>query len=277
MRSISDFPVEILDEVLSPALAEPQSGRLCNMALVNRAWHSRTTAQVYSPWVYNGTRHSFKQLWLFLRTILSNRQLSCFVRRVHIGNLGVNPYVLPNQEADYSFDEEDISLVHRAIDHAKYAHIESDIISAIRQGDRRPLMALLLASLPNLIVIRAHVATHDPYLAVLLQQALDRQSHEPDTPESLGQLRELYAFAEVSVSVEAAVVGLAEIPATVLRLDGIWPVLFLRSMRKLRLYDLDTGGIAALTEKRQKDQICYINDLSDTPTTYSAEVFVIHP
>ncbi|KAL2820396.1 hypothetical protein BJX63DRAFT_428224 [Aspergillus granulosus] len=261
MRGLSDLPVELLDEVLSSALVEPNNSRqLCHFALVNRAWHSRTTAQVYGSWVYNGTRHSFRRLWLFLRTILSDRYLSCLLRRVHIGNWGVNPYVLLDQEADgYALDEDDISLVRRAVNQATLTHIEPDIISAIRQGDRRPLMALLLASVPNLMVIRAHVPLHDPYLAAVLQQALDCQKR--DIPGPLRQLCELYAFAEVSIPAKAAMEDISDIPGAPLRLNDIWPVFFLRPMRKVHLYDLDTDGIAALIEKNQNHQTSYINNL----------------
>ncbi|CEN61010.1 hypothetical protein ASPCAL07679 [Aspergillus calidoustus] len=261
MRGLLDLPVEILDQVLSLALTEPHSSQLCDFALVNRAWHSRTTVQVYSLWAYNGTRHSFKQLWLFLRTILSNRHLASLVRRVHIGNWGVNPYALLGHEADYSLHEDDISLTRQAIDQAKLIPIESTMISDIRQGDCRPLMALLLASLPNLLVIRAHVPRDDPYLTAVLQRALVQPTHERGTPGPLSQLRDVYVFAEVPVPAEIPLEYLSDIPAAPLRLDVIWPMLFLRSMRKLHLYDLEADGIATLIQKHQDHQTSYINDL----------------
>ncbi|KAL4862239.1 hypothetical protein BDV12DRAFT_203236 [Aspergillus spectabilis] len=123
-------------------------------------------------------------------------------------------------------------------------------------------MALLLASLPKLAVIRAHVPSHDPYLAAVLQQALDQQSRGQDIPGLLGHLRELYIFAEVWFPAEIPEdENLSDIPAAPLKLDGLWPVLLLQSMRKLHLYDLEADGIAVLIEKNQYDQTCYIDDL----------------
>ncbi|KAL2861835.1 hypothetical protein BJX68DRAFT_223369 [Aspergillus pseudodeflectus] len=262
MRSLSDLPDEIFDEVLSLALAEPHPGQLCDFARVNRAWHSRTTAQAYSSWVYNGTRHSFKRLWLFVRSMLGSPHLASTVRRVHIGNWGVNPFLLLEQAADYSLSEDDMRLLRQAIDRINLPHIQSDtMISEIRQGDRRPLMALLLASLPNLIAIHAHVPLNDPYLAAVLQQALDWQSHRRDTPGPLGELRDMYVFAEVSVPAEGPVEYLADIPAAPLRLHDIWPVLFLRSMRKLHLYGLETDGIATSIGQQQNHHTSNIDDL----------------
>ncbi|KAL2846050.1 hypothetical protein BJX68DRAFT_268907 [Aspergillus pseudodeflectus] len=67
-------------------------------------------------------------------------------------------------------------------------------LQEIQQGDRRPLVALLLGSLPNLVRIRVHVPSSDPYLAALLKLALERER-----PSPLNRLRELYVFAEVPV------------------------------------------------------------------------------
>ncbi|KAL4882731.1 hypothetical protein BJY04DRAFT_217219 [Aspergillus karnatakaensis] len=181
---------------------------------------------------------------------------------MHVGNWGVNPYLLFDQKVDYSFDEDDLSLLRGGLSQTGLHHLESDMILDIHRGDRRPLMALLLALLPNLAVIRAHVPSHDPYLMAVLQHALNEQTRGQDTSSLLGHLRELFIFAEVWLPAEIPEEeNLSDTPRAPLKLDGLWPVLFLPTMRKLYLYDLETEGISTLIEKTQHDQTCYIDDL----------------
>ncbi|KAL2820134.1 hypothetical protein BDW59DRAFT_164749 [Aspergillus cavernicola] len=219
-------------------------------------------ARVFGFWTYNGARHSFKRLWLFLRTILGNPHLACLVRTVHIGNWGVNPYTLLEQEFDHPIEKMD--LLRRAIGQAKLTHIKSDMIHDIHQGDRRPLMALLLASLPSLIRIHAHVPLADPYLATVLQNALNRQECGDLGLGSFNQLRELCVFAEVPVIAALPTGGYLESPEAPLRLDNLWPVLFLKSLQTVSLYDLDMDGIAVLLKQKQNHRTSYINSLSLT-------------
>ncbi|KAL4870034.1 hypothetical protein BDV12DRAFT_195835 [Aspergillus spectabilis] len=138
----------------------------------------------------------------------------------------MNPYTLLNRKLHYSLDDDDINLVRRAIGQAELTLTEPDIIHDIHQGDRRPLMTLLLASLPNLTGIRAHVPLGDYYLATVLQQAIDHQERE--VPGPLNQLRELAVFAEVPIATEAPLEDSLEIPQVPLRLDDLWPVLFFK-------------------------------------------------
>ncbi|KAJ0424689.1 hypothetical protein BJY00DRAFT_309106 [Aspergillus carlsbadensis] len=274
MPNPSDLPLELFSQVLSLAHVPSDHLQLCRLALVSRAWAFAVTPHIYKSWVYNGARHSFKRLWLFLRTIISNPNLACLVRTVHIGNWGLNPYTLLNieslpyacleKEFDCPLDDTSTALVHRAISQAGLAHIELDMLRAIQQADRRALMALLLASLPSLTVIRAHIPLSDPYLAIILRRSLEN----PDCgkPGYLDQLRKLYVFAEVPGPDVYYEMGNSGTPKAPLRLDYIWPLLFLKSLRKLSLYDLDTDGIAALVENNQRHRTCQVDNL--TLTTY---------
>jgi hypothetical protein len=50
-------------------------------------------------------------------------------------------------------------------------------------------------------------------------------------------------------------------PSAPLRLEDLWPVLFLKSLRKLSLYELDTEGLAALSKRNRRHRTCYVNSL----------------
>jgi hypothetical protein len=123
-------------------------------------------------------------------------------------------------------------------------------------------MALLLASLPRLTVIRAHIPFSDKYLASILRQCLENQ----DCANSgyLTQLRELYVFADVPVPGTHFKTDDRGNPSAALRLEDSWPVLFLKSLRKLSLYALDTEGLAALIKRNRRHRTCYVNSLTLT-------------
>ncbi|KAL2813594.1 hypothetical protein BJX63DRAFT_431934 [Aspergillus granulosus] len=56
-------------------------------------------------------------------------------------------------------------------------------------GDRRPLMALLLDSLPNVTMIDAHVPQSDPVLGAVLRRALEKQRASEEAEENSTALR----------------------------------------------------------------------------------------
>jgi hypothetical protein len=159
MPNPSDLPLELFSHVLYLVHVPADPQPLCRLALVSRAWAFAVTPQVYSSWVYNGARHSFKRLWLFLRTVLTDSYIACLVRTVHIGNWGLNPYTLLDRESrpyarlegefDCPLDHTDMELVHRAITQAGLTHIESDMIGAIHQADRRALSCANSMSSPR--------------------------------------------------------------------------------------------------------------------------------
>lgn len=117
-------------------------------------------------------------LWKFLRTIRQNPGLANLVCALHVGNWG---FYLPPQyghifEMQLSGDD-DLEIIRTAIREAGIDHLQDSIANSLAQGDRRPLMALLLTSLPNLEVMYAHIPRSDPVLAAVLEKILDRQDH----------------------------------------------------------------------------------------------------
>jgi hypothetical protein len=75
--------------------------------------------------------------------------------------------------------EEDIAAVHDAIRMAGMLKLAPNIEKAILQNDRRPLMALLLTVLPNVISLHAYIPDKDPYLAEVLRLSLDHEEIKP--------------------------------------------------------------------------------------------------
>ncbi|KAL3445085.1 hypothetical protein BJX65DRAFT_282251 [Aspergillus insuetus] len=72
--------------------------------------------------------------------------------------------------------EYELDLISKAIRHAGIEHLEHEIIAKLSSPsadtrDHRPLMALLLASLPSVSTLYAHVPESDPYLAHICKQS----------------------------------------------------------------------------------------------------------
>ena len=88
-------------------------------------------------------------LWKYLRTMRRNPDLAAIVRTLNIGNWGSFDHAYtPGRDSPPPWDE--LELVIRAIHDAAIGHLESSILKTLVKRDRRPLMALLLTSLPNL-------------------------------------------------------------------------------------------------------------------------------
>lgn len=106
--------------------------------------------------------------------------------------------------------------------------------------DRRPLMALLLTSLPNLTVLYAHVSRYDPFMGAVLERGVSCPNNGRPSAPSLRNLKELYLFPEVPVISEKDQkydIWSFHIPP--LRFDYLRPVFSLPNLRVLSLYDLN--------------------------------------
>lgn len=74
-----------------------------------------------------------------------------------IGNWGFYPRVTFGKPEQLGLPQADQDLIHVAGVNAEISTLEPSIINDLHKHDRRPLMALLLTSLPNLTTVYAHV------------------------------------------------------------------------------------------------------------------------
>ncbi|KAE8152782.1 hypothetical protein BDV25DRAFT_127750 [Aspergillus avenaceus] len=232
MPDPAELPLELYGAVLDLAL-ESDSQHLCGLALLNRKWHMAILDRIYRKWTFNGARHSFMTLWKFVRTILSNPGIAALVRTLDIGNWGFYPHdSQPDSHFQLIPDEE--KLVHNAIQDAGLNDLGENILASLSKRDRRPLIVLLLASLPNLLTLYAHVPPSDPILGAFMERILERLvSDKSSCP--LVELKELYLFPEVPPLEPAPDAD----DRLCLKLDHLWPAFYLTSLRTLSLFDLD--------------------------------------
>ncbi|OJJ38323.1 hypothetical protein ASPWEDRAFT_179887 [Aspergillus wentii DTO 134E9] len=182
MPNPADLPQELFHLVPDHALTaeEPDAQRLCSLSLLSRNW----------------------TLWKFLRTVRQNPHLAARVQTLKIGNWGFYPKAAV-QGGDFRPAADEVELVRRAIHDAGIGHLEQRIIESLAKKDRRSLMALLLASLPNLVTVHAHVPMSDPVLGEVLRQTLEPRGrdevhplpgHEPQIP---GMVKRYKVYGQV--------------------------------------------------------------------------------
>lgn len=132
-----------------------------------------------------------------------------------------------------------------------------DAVFANDERDRRPLVALLLASLPRVSTIYAHIPALDPFLGGVLQEALDQQQTCAHST-LLSSLRELHVLSEVpSCVMDNRKPRDEDNLEPSLQLHDIWPVLYLKGLSKLRLYNLNPDGLGSLLQETlQSEKKC---------------------
>ncbi|KAL2846488.1 hypothetical protein BJX68DRAFT_268578 [Aspergillus pseudodeflectus] len=255
MRSLPDLPNELLELILHLAYAtNPPHNRfdhdqnvhldvrgLSRLLLVSRRWHQAFIPQLYSFWSYDAACHTYRSLWKFFRTIMSNPELAAVVQIINIGNWGFGrPFYLP--EEPLVLNPEDLELVSKAIRLAGIGHMEEDILAKVSTPlvrDHRPLVALLLACLPNVSTIYAHVPESDPYLHAVFLAGTKKPL--------FAKLESIYLLAEVPVfELDAPLFRSSSDYYPALKLDVLWPALYLPSLQSMYLYDLDTKGLSDL-------------------------------
>ncbi|KAL2858596.1 hypothetical protein BJY01DRAFT_201378 [Aspergillus pseudoustus] len=275
-----DLPVELLDPILDLASgtdlevdgdhSERLDRRLLrSLLLVNRKWYHGLLPRVYSSWYYNGACHSYMSLWRFLRTVLTSPHIAVLVKTLNVGNWGHGtPFYLSHEVQEPSPADRD--LLSEAICRIGVAHLEDDILekfSVPTPTDHRPLMALLLACLPNLSTLHAHVPKSDPYLQAIMLESLKRPV--------LANLRELHVFPEVPIFDQElnGSPGYEWQTRTFdrLELDITWPLLFLHSLHTVFIHDLDTRDLALLLKDHRaaSNCICHVRHLHVATHTLS--------
>lgn len=247
--------------------------QLSQLILVNRRWRDLCLPTLYAKYSHNGARHSYTSLWRFLRSIMRNPKIAAMVRGASIGNWGFYPDVLAEDDGvrgdNVQFSEGDVEMMRRAIravfnprgkDWKIVDALEARILDpqALSERDCRPLVVLLLMSLPNVETVYLHLPEGGSVLRCVLEEALHCQDKSGELP-FLRHLAHLHLLAEVPVyGFEAGPSFWMSDPA--LRLDDIWPCVYFSGLRTLALYDLETEGIAAFLAK-SSDRICRVENL----------------
>jgi hypothetical protein len=156
------------------------------------------------------------------------------------------------------FSTQDRELVSKAINLAGIEHMEENILAKVSTRsarDHRPLVALLLACLPNVSTIYAHVPESDPYLHAVLLAATKKPL--------FAKLESIYIPAEVPVfELDAPLFRSSSDYYPALKLDVLWPVLYLPNLNSMYLYNLDTEGLSDLLRNVRGSRVCNIKDFS---------------
>ncbi|KAL2014484.1 hypothetical protein VTN00DRAFT_2009 [Thermoascus crustaceus] len=148
-----------------------------NLCLINRRWHAVAVPQLYSRVENHGEPWLKRSLWRFLRTVISNAELAALVRTVDFPQKytyqGKDKDRFKEAERLYSENRE---IVQKAISQAglegSSSSLESEIHEGLQRDDQRPLIALILAHLPNLTTLQIHVQKSDPFLEAILFRAV---------------------------------------------------------------------------------------------------------
>ncbi|KAI9371093.1 hypothetical protein BJX61DRAFT_548542 [Aspergillus egyptiacus] len=261
--------------------------QLAQWTLVNRRWHDLCLPILYAKFSHNGARHSYTSLWRFLRSIMCNPSLAGMAREVSIGNSGFYPDVVAEDDGvrgdNVRFSQADVHLMRRAIravfnprGRRDDGELEARILDprALAERECRPLVVLLLISLPNVETAYLHLPEGCAALRHVLEEAVRCQDESGQLP-CLRKLAHLYLLAEVPVyGFEAGPSCWMSDP--VLRLDDIWPCVYFSGLRTLALYDLETEGISAFLAENSDGRVCRVEDLrvvvKSTPARSSADV-----
>ena len=234
MPDPAELPVELYSVILDLAL-QPDIQHLCGLSLLNRKWHLAMLDRIYHEWAYNGARHSFMRLWKFVRILRTNPHIAALVRTLNIGNWGFYPRT-SQSPSPLQFLPDEKEIMSNAIHDAGLNDLEEGIFESLSKRDRRPLIVILLASVPNLSTLYAHVPPSDPILGTFMKRTLDFQiSSKPSC--SLSKLKELYLFPEVEPPLDIAA-------RSDLKLDYLWPAFYLPSLRALSLFRLNSDKAA---------------------------------
>lgn len=231
-----DLPLELFNEVVDHTIDGRNDVKsLCDLSLVDYQWHAALNTRIYSTWLYDGYRCSISSLWKFLRTILCNRRIANEVRTLQIRNWS---FGFVHGRNRVFFSEDDFELVRNAIYKAGIQQLEWSFMEALRKTDPRPLMALLLTSLPNLTTLYAHLPETDIFLAEVLKRALEGQKDKSQNQSPpLQNLREAHLASVWNYREDWR----ARDKYT-LKLGHLWPVFQLPTIRKLSVFDFDPLG-----------------------------------
>lgn len=249
----SHLPLELFNQVISHNSDRKTHLRtLCSYSLVSHSWNSRVSSHLYSRWLYDGEIHSISSLWKFLRSILCNKKIA---HQVHEVNIRDWKFGLVHTHGRLVLSEGDLDLVRNAVHAAGLERIENSIMEGVRKADPRSLMALLLASLPNIITLYAQLPKTDTFLAEVLRKAAASQ-HDKSNSCSLRSLRQAHFTSawnyraknddDDDESDDDDENDGDERDAYHLKLDYLWPIFHLPTVHRLSLFDFDILGAADL-------------------------------
>ena len=271
MPDPANLPAELFHDILDLALhGERDKQRLCRLALLNRKWNRALVDRIYGEWSYNGARRPFSTLWKFVRTMSSNAHLAALVRTLVVGNWGFYPRTsFPDPPARVQLPPDDSEVIRRAIRHTGLGEFEVRILESLSRRDRRPLMAILFASVPNLSSLHAHTAPPCPVLEAVFKRALGKEVSD-GFPCPLQELKELYLFAEIPpvlfgdddseyLGSEASVYGEPDDISGSLKLESLWSVFYLPKLRTLSLFDIKPEDTAEFPG--EEDAVSHVENL----------------
>lgn len=242
MPDPAELPVELYIPILDLSL-QSDTQHLCGLALLNRKWYIAMRDRIYREWAYNGARHSFITLWKFVRTVRSNAHIAALVRTLNIGNWGFYPRAnQPQSQLQLLPDE--IKSIRNAIHDVGLNNLEKSIFKSLSRRDRRPLIVILLASVPNLSTLYAHVPPSDPILGNFMKKIFEFQISDKPL-RSLSKLKALYLFHEIPApEAETFPDEDDEDAGSYLKLDYLWPAFYLPTLRTLSLFGLNSDKAA---------------------------------
>lgn len=177
MAPAPNLPLEVLDIILSYIEEDYDDPLWHSLSLINHSWHVAVTPRIYSRFEYHGDFEKRGALWLFLRTVIEAPWLASLVQTVDLQHAlkftGAKSFSL----AELLCTRHE-TVVRQAIKKTNISSLGSDVVlKALRKDDRRPLVAMILASLPNLETLSMNVSDSDPYLQPILQRAIGIQHH----------------------------------------------------------------------------------------------------
>jgi hypothetical protein len=266
----SNLALEIFNQVLACETARDRKTRLrtlCRYSLVSRRWHTILAPLIYSRYLHDGEIHSILSLWKFLRSILCNKQIAHQVRELNIRNW---TFGLVFKHGRLDLSEGDLDLARTAARMAGLETLETSILEGLRKADPRPLMALLITSLPNLTTLYAQLPETDIFLGQVLRKAVETQQDGSDG-HPLCNLREAHFASSWNYRAKTNHFSLSQElednldrrarrddsddddhRAYHLKLDHLWPIFHLPKIQKLSLFDLDTTAAAMVFRNSSK-------------------------
>jgi hypothetical protein len=256
MRNPADLPPELFTLVLDDVLAEESTvTQACHLLLIDHKWQRILLPRIYTKWTYDGAQHSFHSLWKFWLTVNRNPDISGSVETLVIGNWGFNEYETLGHDFDYTLETSDLDLMRAKIYTIGLQDHEETILKDLARGDRRPIMALLLTCFPNVTAIDAHVPRSDPILGSVLRRILAQRKRAASAAKRttstdgalipLTRLTSIRLWCEVYFETDLDLNG-AYVDRARLRLDDVWPLLFLPGLETLGLYEVDFQGMLGI-------------------------------
>ncbi|KAJ9399917.1 hypothetical protein DTO282F9_3265 [Paecilomyces variotii] len=265
------LPLEIPSKDLDAAVrrlpdARSEERQLSDLCRVGKQWRDLVQPTLYETFTYRRERQSLRNLWLYLRTILSRPELASCVKHLEIRAWGcwVIPSDVEKPENQLTLSQAERVVLKAAIGDAGFNEKdEFNMFWAIeKNADRTPLMAILLTRLPNVESIQAHVPAWCYYLSEIFKKAIEKE--EEGTTNRSPRYRAFQKLSRAEFFCEGYHCNDTGHPWERyydLNLDYLWPVFYLPQLKVLGLYDLNPRGAAAIFDKNAR-QISPVVDLT---------------